>query len=70
MKKFVLVDSWGTWDCVSGCIDCTVKGYAKVAESNNRLELHLPERIEYRPDGTWHSFHIEKRAHAKNLGLA
>lgn len=73
MKKFVVVDSWGTWERVNGkrIIDCTVKGHDKLAESNTYTDLHLPERlVEYHEDGTWHSFSIEKRTRAKAMGLA
>ncbi|MBO7716967.1 MAG: hypothetical protein J6S85_25600 [Methanobrevibacter sp.] len=72
MKKFVLVDCWGRWwidDRGRENIDCTVQGYIKVAEANDRAELKAPLRTEYRKDGTWHSFHIEKRAAAKAMGL-
>ena len=41
MKKFVLIGGWGRWEEVNGkmVIDCTVKGYYKIAESNDRDDL-------------------------------
>ena len=72
MKKFVLVGGWGRWEEVNGkmVIDCTVKGYYKIAESNDRHDLRESIHIEYRDDGTWHYTRIEKRAYAKSLGLS
>ena len=72
MKKFVLVDSWGTWGYSKGqkVIDCTVKGCTKLAESNDYFSLRLPSvDTVYNADGTWHSYRVEKRAFAKRLGL-
>lgn len=71
MKKFVLIDSWGHWKKTNGktVIGCTVCGYNKIAESNDRNDLKATARTEYRADGTWHSFAIVKRAEAKRLGL-
>ena len=76
MKKFVLVDSWGHWWITpegKKCMDCTVKGHKLVAESNDYYDscLRLPkEAFDYREDGTWHTYRVEKRAYAKTLGLA
>lgn len=73
MKKFVLIDAWGTWGNSKGhvVIDCTVKGYTVIAESNDYYELKLPSTShEYRDDGTWHTYRVEKRAAAKRMGLA
>ena len=72
MKKFVLVECWGHWwidQQGREIIDCTVCGHVKVAEANDRTELKAPLRTMYHNDGTWHSFHIEKRATAKAMGL-
>lgn len=72
MKKFVLIDLWGTWKDNKGraVIDCTVKGYKVIAESNDCNELKLPDNEYRRPDGTWHTYRVEKRANAKRMGLA
>ena len=73
MKKFVLVDSWGTWGYEKGkkVIDCTTKGHIKLAESNDYSELRLPSSsIVYHDDGTWHFYRVEKRTSAKAMGLA
>ena len=73
MKKFVLIDLWGTWETDKRgrtVIDCTVKGYKVIAESNDYYELKLPNtNQEYRDDGTWHTYRVEKRAAAKRMGL-
>lgn len=71
MKKFVLYGGWGRWETVNGkmVIDCTVKGYYKIAESNELHDLHMTPDIEYRADGTWHYQRIDKRTYARSLGL-
>lgn len=71
MKKFVLVDHWGHWEYKGGktIIDCTVRGYDKLAESNDRHDLHETINIEYRDNGTWHFTRVLKRAEVKRMGL-
>lgn len=72
MKKFVLVDHWGRWEVANGktVIYGTVRGYDKLAESNDRNDLHETVDIEYRDDGTWHFTRVLKRAEVKRMGLA
>lgn len=71
MKKFVLVDGWGRWEKANGkkIIDCTVRGYNKLAESNDYYSLRETLHTEYRADGTWHFTRVMKRVEAKKLGL-
>lgn len=72
MKKFVLVDHWGRWEFADGkmIIYGTVRGYDKLAESNNYHDLRETLHTEYHEDGTWHFTRVMKRAEAKKMGLA
>lgn len=69
MKKFVVVDSIGSWGYENGrkVIDCTVKESKLIAESNIAAELAplVSPHVEYRADGTWHSLSIMKRTQAR-----
>lgn len=69
MKKFVLIDSIGTWEAHAGgkLVDCTVKRHELVAEADSREELYCPTSIEYRQDGTWHHYTVEPRARARKI---
>lgn len=72
MKKFAKLDRIGRWEYKGGkkIIYCTVEHIELVAEANTWEELPCPLNVEYRADGTWHSYTVEPRAHAKRtLGL-
>ena len=66
MKKFVILESIGTWEMRDGktIINCTVKAHRIVAEANTAQELTVPAK-EYRSDGTWHYYTLESRKWAK-----
>ena len=69
MKKFVVVDSIGSWCYENGrkVVDCTVKESKLIAESNIATELAplVSPVTEYRDDGTWHSLSIMNRTQAR-----
>lgn len=74
MKKFVVMESIGTWEKRDGkiIIDCTVKAHLIAFESNDWLEVFNESRkLEYGrtmdKDGHWHSYSPMKRAAAKRL---
>lgn len=72
MKKYAVIASIGNHNLINGhgTIECTVKDAELVAESDNRLELfqkYGPGFTEYRDNGKWYSYHIEKRADARRI---
>ena len=74
MKKFVVLESIGTWEKRNGkvVIDCTVKAQVVAFESNDWLEaFNESRRLEYSrtldKEGYWHSYSPMKRAAAKRL---
>lgn len=71
MKKFVVIASIGNHNLVNGhgTIDCMVKDVELVAESDDRMELFQRYGMgstEYRNNGKWYSYRIEKRANARH----
>lgn len=71
MKKYVIIESIGTWTIDKGrtVIDCTVKEQHIIAESNDFMEVftNTPKSVEYRKDGTWHSYSYDSRKSAKRM---
>lgn len=70
MKKFVVIASIGNHNLVNGhgSIECSVKDVELVAESDDRMELFQKYGMgstEYRDNGKWYSYRIEKRADAR-----
>lgn len=72
MKKFVILDSVGTYAIIDGktVIDCKVKSLSVHTESDNYAELYkLCESLNaVKPrynNGVWHHYSVEKRARAK-----
>lgn len=66
MKKFAVIASIGNHN--HGSIECSVKDVELVAESDDRMELFQKYGMgstEYRDNGKWYSYHIEKRADAR-----
>ena len=69
MKKFVMIESIGRWENKNGktVIYGTVEQMRIAAESNIAGELKAPASVEYKADGTWHSFSVEPRKYARRL---
>ena len=69
MKKFVMIESTGRWENKNGktIIHGTVEQMRIAAESNIANELKAPTSVEYKADGTWHSFRVEPRKYARQL---
>ena len=69
MKKFVMIERSGNWEMKNGktVIYGTVEQTRIAAESNIPGERKAPTNIEYRADGTWHSFSVELRKHARKI---
>lgn len=68
MKKFVVIASIGNHN--HGTIECSVKDVELVAESDDRMELFQKYGMgstEYRDNGKWYSYRIEKRADARRI---
>ena len=69
MKKFVMIENIGRWENKDGktIIYGTVENVRIAAESDNPAELKAPTSVEYKADGTWHSFRVEPRKYARQL---
>ncbi len=68
MKKFVVIASIGNHN--NGSIECTVKDVELMAENDDRMELFQKYGMgstEYRNNGKWYSYRIEKRADARRI---
>ena len=71
MKKFVILQSTGTYAIIDGktVIDCTVKSLSVYAESDDYMELYkLCESLNRQScysEGVWCHYSTEKRAYAK-----
>lgn len=68
MKKFVVLANIGNHSTNS--IECTVKDVEFVAESDDRMELireYGVRPVEYRNNGKWYSYYVEKRADARRI---
>lgn len=68
MKKFVVIANIGNHN--HGTVECSVNDVELVAESDNRAELlqkYDMVSTEYRDNGKWYSYSIEKRADARNI---
>lgn len=66
MKKYAVIASIGNHD--GNTIECTVKDVELVAESDDRMELNREygfRPTEYRDNGKWYSYRVEKRADAR-----
>lgn len=70
MKKFVVIASIGNHNLINGygTIDCTVNDVELIEENDDRMELFQKYGMgstEYRNNGKWYSYSIEKRADAR-----
>ena len=70
MKKYAVIASIGNHNLVNGhgSIECTINDVELVAENDDRMELFREygfRSTEYRDNGKWYSYRIEKRADAR-----
>ena len=68
MKKFVVLANIGNYS--NNSMECTVKDVELIAESDDRMELireYGVRPIEYRNNGKWYSYYVEKRADARRM---
>lgn len=69
MKKFAIIASVGSYKMKNGRreISCSVESKEFVLDSDDRMELldKMPKGFEYRDNGKWYSYTIEKRTDAR-----